>query len=182
MLECTRQHRPLEAGGLVLGLRKGPYLHVTEVTRPLAWDRQSSARFQRSPLGHRFAALRRWRKSGGKVDWIGEWHSHPGFSLSPSSIDTRNWHRIVRQRKTDMIFPICDGRETAFYLQWWGDRVRVRLRQFEKDELGTLYLTPAAIEHRLRTTGEHTTAPTFASKAAAIGWKTACESRRNSHE
>lgn len=153
ILRCTRQHRPLEAGGLVLGLRKGPYLHVTEIARPLPWDRQSSTRFHRSPKGHRFAALRRWRKSGEKLDWIGEWHSHPGFSLSPSSIDVRNWHRIVRQRKSEMIFPICDGRETAFYLQFWDRRGEVLLQQVEKDELGTFYLTPAAIKRRLRTTG-----------------------------
>ena len=160
MLKCTQQHRPLEAGGLVLGLRKGLYLHVTEITRPLPWDRQSSTRFQRSPKGHRLAALRRWRKSGGKMDWIGEWHSHPGFSLSPSSIDVRNWHRIVRQRKAGMIFPICDGRETAFYLQLWGGRGKVLLRQVEKDDLGTFYLTPAAIKRRLRKTGNEACGPT----------------------
>jgi proteasome lid subunit RPN8/RPN11 len=94
------------------------------------------------------------------VDWIGEWHSHPGFSLSPSSIDTRNWHRVVRQRKTEMIFPICDGRETAFYLQSWGDRGNVLLRQVEKDEFGTLYLAPATIKHRLRRTGDEARGPT----------------------
>lgn len=153
MIRCTRQHRPLEAGGLVLGLRKNSYLHVTEVTRPLAWDRQSASRFERSPKGHRFAALRRWRKSGGKIDWIGEWHSHPGFSLSPSSIDLRNWNRIVRQRKAEMIFPICGGQETAFYLQCWGGRAKVLLRQVEKDDLGTLYLTPAAIKRRRQKKG-----------------------------
>ena len=158
MLKCTRQYCPLEAGGLVLGLRKGLYLHVTEITGPLPWDRQSSMRFKRSPKGHRIAALRRWRKSGGKMDWIGEWHSHPGFSLSPSPIDVRNWHGIVKQRKAEMIFPISDGRETAFYLQAWGDRGKVLLRQVEKDELGTFYLTPAAIKRRLRKTGNE--APT----------------------
>ena len=125
MLKCTRQYRPLEAGGLVLGLRKGLYLHVTEITRPLPWDRQSSTRFQRSPKGHRIAALRRWRKSGGK-----------------------------------MIFPIFYVRETTFCLQFSGDRGKVLLRQVEKDELGTFYLTPAAIKRRLRKTGNEAYGPT----------------------
>lgn len=93
------------------------------------------------------------------MDWIGEWHSHPGFSLSPSSIDVRNWRHIVSQRKAAMVFPICDGRETAFYLQSWGDRGKVLLRQFEKDELGTFYLTPAAIKRRLRKTGNEAFGP-----------------------
>lgn len=154
MIKCTRQYRPLEAGGLVLGLRKGRYLHVTEITRPLPWDRQSSMRFQRSPKGHRIAALRRWRKSGGKMDWVGEWHSHPGSSLSPSPIDARNWQRIVRQRQAEMIFPISDGRETVFYLQYWGGRGIVLLRQVEKDEFGTFYLTPSAIKRRSRKMGD----------------------------
>ena len=59
-----------------------------------------------------------------------------------------------------MIFPICDGRETAFYLQCWGDRGKFLLRQFEKDAVGTFYLTPAAIKRRLRETGNEAYGPT----------------------
>lgn len=153
IVSCTRRHRPLEAGGLILGLRKGLYLHVVEITRPQAWDRQSATRFHRSPKGHRIAAFKHWRKSGEKMDWIGEWHSHPGFSLSPSSIDIRNWHDIVRKRKAGMVFPICDGRRIAFYLQVWAEQSNVLLKQFEKDPLGTFYLTPDAIKRRLNKTG-----------------------------
>ena len=139
MARCSRRFSPLEAGGLVLGYRKNTYLHAIDVTLPGPWDKHSRSSFHRSPRAHRLRALRLWRKSGGLIDWIGEWHSHPSFSLSPSSTDHRNWKRLVRHRKAAMIFPICDGRECELFLQARFQIGPHKLAAFECDNLGTFF-------------------------------------------
>lgn len=139
MLKATRRHSPVEAGGLMLGLRRDRYLHVVEATTPYAWDRQSRVSFFRSSKAHRMRALRLWRKSGKRVDWLGEWHSHPGFSRTPSGTDLRNWRTLVKHRKAPMVFPICDGRNTSM---WLTQSVRSRpviLKAADKDDDGTLF-------------------------------------------
>lgn len=40
------------------------------------------------------------------MDYLGEWHTHPEDSPSPSTIDTDGWQRICSKRKTPMLFVI----------------------------------------------------------------------------
>ena len=100
-------HR-LESGGLLLGYRKGADLHVIGATYPSRWDRASRVLFQRSAKGHQRMAYDAWRQSGGTVDWIGEWHTHPGGIAAPSSIDLRSWSAIAAHRMAPMVFVILD--------------------------------------------------------------------------
>lgn len=117
MEKSSRRFSPLEAGGLMLGYRKEGILHAIDVTLPSSWDRHSRTTFHRSVKAHRLRALRLWRRSGGLVDWLGEWHSHPGFALSPSGTDRRNWSRITRHRNAPMLFPIVDAGRASFFLK-----------------------------------------------------------------
>ena len=136
---CTRQFDPLEAGGLMLGFRKGAFLHVTHITTPSAWDRQSRTSFFRSKKAHRLRAMRLWRTSGGLIDWIGEWHSHPRFKTDPSGIDRRNWKKLVKHRGAPMVFPISNGHQTdVFVLDSFEASFR-KLQAIGKGEDGTLF-------------------------------------------
>ena len=38
-----------------------------------------------------------WKLSGGTVNYLGEWHTHPEPIPWPSGIDLENWARIVQQ-------------------------------------------------------------------------------------
>jgi integrative and conjugative element protein (TIGR02256 family) len=112
VLQAFARHRQLdqgapESGGILLGYRRGPHLHVTEATAPLASDQASRTRFFRSAGPHQKAALARWRESGGSMDYLGEWHTHPECHPSPSTIDTRGWERICSTRKAPMLFVIA---------------------------------------------------------------------------
>jgi integrative and conjugative element protein (TIGR02256 family) len=78
-----------ERGGLLLGHRKADAIQLTSATFPNAWDQGAPTRFYRSERGHCVIALRAWLKSGMTVDWVGEWHTHPGGSAAPSFIDRR---------------------------------------------------------------------------------------------
>ena len=102
-----------EAGGLLLGHRKGDAIELTQLTFPTRWDRATSTRFERSALGHRIAALRAWKQSSGSVDWIGEWHTHPFGSPNPSFIDQTSWRKIARHAKRPMAF-IIGGKCSVF--------------------------------------------------------------------
>jgi integrative and conjugative element protein (TIGR02256 family) len=102
----NRSARQIEQGGLLLGLRKAGAIEVTNLTLPSRWDVGSSNLFKRSARGHRVAALREWLRSGEKVDWVGEWHTHPGGTAVPSQTDVTNWRMLSRHTAKDMTFVI----------------------------------------------------------------------------
>lgn len=139
MERSSRRFSPLEAGGLMLGYRKDGFLHAIDVTLPGAWDRHSRSAFHRSVKAHRLRALRLWRKSGGLVDWLGEWHSHPGFALNPSGTDHRNWSRIAKHRKAPMLFPIVDGQRAELYLKLSHKTAPHSLIETDNDKGGRFY-------------------------------------------
>ncbi|MBL8298228.1 MAG: Mov34/MPN/PAD-1 family protein [Rhodanobacteraceae bacterium] len=95
-----------EAGGILLGHRRGAHLHVVDATCPAAGDRGSRTSFHRTSKPHHASALSRWRSSGKKLDYIGEWHTHPERSPAPSLIDLQAWAEICRNRAVPMIFLI----------------------------------------------------------------------------
>jgi integrative and conjugative element protein (TIGR02256 family) len=96
-----------ESGGILLGYRRGTHLHVTEATAPLLSDQASRTRFFRSAAPHQQAALARWRESGGTIDYLGEWHTHPEHHPTPSTIDKSGWMRICGKRRLPMLFVIA---------------------------------------------------------------------------
>lgn len=102
-----RQHEPHdpEAGGILLGFRRSDHLHVVDLTVPHAEDSRSRVSFFRSEKAHQRIAMERWRLSGGKLDYIGEWHTHPEKTPTPSSIDLREWRKIAG-RSVPMLFLI----------------------------------------------------------------------------
>ena len=112
VLQVFVRHRQLhqdarESGGILLGYRRGSHLHVTEATAPLDSDQASRTRFFRSATPHQQAALARWRESGDTMDYLGEWHTHPEYNPSPSTIDMRGWQHICSMRKAPMVFVIA---------------------------------------------------------------------------
>jgi integrative and conjugative element protein (TIGR02256 family) len=117
-----------ESGGILLGYRRELHLHVTEATVPLGTDIRSRTRFFRSADPHRQAAHARWRESGGTMDYVGEWHTHPEINPSPSTIDRVAWERICNSRKAPMLFIIAGTHDRL----WIGLGVDVSLHRVSK--------------------------------------------------
>lgn len=111
-----RFHQPgraaLEAGGILLGYRRGLHLHVVAATTPQAADRRSRFRFHRADPHHQIAAMDHWESSGMRVDYLGEWHTHPEAQPTPSHLDYSEWRKICSRRSSPMVFVI---------LGWSGD-------------------------------------------------------------
>jgi integrative and conjugative element protein (TIGR02256 family) len=105
-----------ESGGLLLGFRKGLSIEIKEITFPQPRDRASPTLFRRSAFGHREKALASWKASGGTVDWVGEWHTHPNGFASPSFIDRLSWRKLAKHSKRPMAFIIIGA--TSAYVGW----------------------------------------------------------------
>lgn len=87
-----------EAGGILLGTVHGDNLVITEATTPTVMDKRLRFLFERMPFGHRAIARLRWKRSGGTVRYLGEWHTHPQDVPSPSGIDRVEWNKLTAKR------------------------------------------------------------------------------------
>jgi integrative and conjugative element protein (TIGR02256 family) len=125
-----------ERGGILLGFRRGPHLHINEATFPMRWDIGTKFAFRRSAIGHGEIALRRWRQSNRTIDWVGEWHSHPEGIPSPSSIDIRSWGEITRDRAAPMAFMIIGWERGWLGLCVPNRDAPIRYREVERSQAG----------------------------------------------
>lgn len=128
-----------EQGGLLLGYRKGAAIEIESATFPGAWDHASATIFQRSERGHRVRALRAWLRSGKTIDWIGEWHTHPGGLARPSFTDRRTWARLAKHTGSPMAFLIFSDFELYAGLQMPRAIAVRKLKVVEKDLGASLF-------------------------------------------
>lgn len=128
-----------ERGGILLGFRRGPHLHINEATLPMKSDVGTMFAFRRSSVGHREVALKRWRQSDRKIDWVGEWHSHPEKDPVPSSIDFSSWKDITRDRAAQMAFMIIGWERGWLGLCVPGRDLPVRYKEIERSEAGLVF-------------------------------------------
>jgi integrative and conjugative element protein (TIGR02256 family) len=87
-----------EAGGILLGKRRGKHLEVLLATEPMPTDRRQPYFFEREALGHAAAAQAAWAAGGGTIDYLGEWHTHPQRVPVPSSVDRTEWRKLMSGR------------------------------------------------------------------------------------
>ena len=102
-----------EAGGVLIGERRGRALIVKEVTTPSAKDSSSRFRFVRKFYNHQFAIIKANRSSGGRSNYLGEWHTHPQDRPYPSSTDFKNWESSLSGKESYLVSVV--GREG----EWW---------------------------------------------------------------
>lgn len=95
-----------EAGGVLLGYRRGVHIHVSDATGPQKKDLRTRFSFNRKDPHHQWYADELWNKSGGVVGYLGEWHTHPEQLPKPSSVDTGDWLRITTIQAQPCVFII----------------------------------------------------------------------------
>ncbi len=105
-IEQYRQHgnNMPEAGGVLIGEVYGVQgIWVKAITVPASGDLASRISFVRRDVSH-IRALESWyKKSGGKMQYLGEWHTHPQDRPSPSNIDYDSWKTLQISMKMEMI-------------------------------------------------------------------------------
>lgn len=124
-----------EAGGTLLGRRIAGCLDVVidGFTRPTGSDRRSRHAFFRSAAPHQRLVDEAWRASGGTVNYLGEWHTHPEPCPRPSDVDLSDWRRRLKEDDVDAIdqFFLIVGTRTI--RSWRGERSTRRIDKLTCD-------------------------------------------------
>lgn len=87
---------PRETGGFLIGLRRGPHIEVTDLTRQGPLDVATARSFTRSDPKHAREISSAWKASGALASIVGDWHSHPYGSAAPSPTDRKAWRTLAR--------------------------------------------------------------------------------------
>lgn len=117
VLRAHAQHarRCQEAGGILLGrlIDISSQVLVDEVTVPGPEDRRSRFRFFRAKQPAQVLVDQAWARSGGELNYIGEWHTHPEDHPVPSCHDRSEWRRLAttqRYEQSSLFFVIVGRR------------------------------------------------------------------------
>jgi len=112
-----RQTAPFapEAGGVLLGARRGPHFEIVETTAPQRADLRARSSFVRTGSVHRKLARRQWKRSGQLHGYLGEWHTHAEPLPTPSLVDRLGWHALFKQIRQPLIHLILGTVEARLW-------------------------------------------------------------------
>ena len=82
-----------EAAGVLIGERRGPHLVIHDVSEPGKGDTRSRYAVNRRGIHHQLAVDNAFVRSEGSLQYLGEWHTHPEDTPSPSVTDLNSWKR-----------------------------------------------------------------------------------------
>lgn len=117
LLNKWTQHGSLsEAGGILVGYRRGNHLHVIDCTTPFPDDRRSRFNFLRRDSRHSQTALRRWAETEHQAYYLGEWHTHPEDFPTPSVTDKTGWKKLMGSALGPDVLFLIVGRK-KWYVQ-----------------------------------------------------------------
>lgn len=100
-------HHSKEAGGILVGYRRGPHIEIVETSCPMALDVRRRNAFERKDAGHQAFSDGLWEASGGTMNYVGEWHTHPEVKPSPSFLDRSEWKKLKKCYKDPLVFLIA---------------------------------------------------------------------------
>lgn len=109
-----------EAGGLLLGrhILDCCDIVVDIVTLPMRGDIRKRGLFIRKSSSHQVLVERAWRNSKETCTYLGEWHTHPERSPTPSPVDRTNWEVRLREDTYEgdcLFFAILGTEEIAVW-------------------------------------------------------------------
>lgn len=100
---CQHDHASREGCGILLGYAWDQFFDIVAATPPQITDQRSRCSYQRDTRGHLSIAKDIWRKSGGKIGYLGEWHTHPQRIPSPSHRDLSEALKISRKNEAPIL-------------------------------------------------------------------------------
>ncbi|MCH2342838.1 MAG: Mov34/MPN/PAD-1 family protein [Pseudomonas sp.] len=84
-----------EAAGVLIGERRGLHLVVHQISEPGKGDIRRRCFVDRRGPHHQVAIDEAFASSSGRLQYLGEWHTHPEDAPSPSSTDLGTWQRYL---------------------------------------------------------------------------------------
>lgn len=99
-----------EAGGTIIGERRGQHIVVTDISEPGQGDIRKRNRFERRGDHHQQKVDELFKQSDGYLVYLGEWHTHPEDFPQPSYTDIKSWQAGLIA--TDPMVLIIVGRKS----------------------------------------------------------------------
>ena len=115
--------RAAESFGILMGTTSldRREIWIESVTTPMAKDRRTRFSFALRDPGHQQVVSAKFACSGGRVIYLGTWHTHPVPEPTPSIVDRNDWARCLRANPDRPLAFVLVGTDKA--------RVFVRTRQ-----------------------------------------------------
>lgn len=89
-----------EAAGVLIGERRESHVVVHEISEPGEGDIRRRYFVDRRGPHHQAVVNEAFARSSGRLQYLGEWHTHAEDSPSPSTMDLGTWRRhLVAQEK-----------------------------------------------------------------------------------
>ena len=98
------------------------------------YNRSRTTYFRTEPkkVNHQRIVTKKWIKSKGTCNYLGEWHTHPEAVPTPSFIDVSEWKRQLRASKfdDDYLYFIIAG--TQKIRVWEGNKNSLEIKLLEE--------------------------------------------------
>lgn len=121
VLNIFSKHKQLlphsnESGGIVLGQINGDTIYINRASTPNVYDKSNRFRFEREKNAAQIIVDYEYFNSDQKITYLGEWHTHPEKTPTPSSQDRK---MISEQNKYNtlnepILFLIIQGIEDLY--------------------------------------------------------------------
>lgn len=95
MVTEARRHGRLETGGVLLGWRNGVDVVVSHVVGPGPDAQHDRTAFHPDSAWQAATIGELYEESGRRLEYLGDWHTHPGGRPWPSRRDERTLRRIA---------------------------------------------------------------------------------------
>lgn len=86
-----------EAAGVLLGEKRGKHIVITDLSEPGLGDLRQRSLVDRRGKHHQQKVDDCFHLSGGTVNYVGEWHTHPEDYPQPSQQDRSSWSKNLKQ-------------------------------------------------------------------------------------
>lgn len=106
LLREAGEHAPLETGGVLLGWRSAEHICVTNVIGPGPSALRDKTSFVPDAEWQSEQIARLYSDSGRRLAYLGDWHTHPGASPTPSARDRQTLCTIARHPAARCPLPI----------------------------------------------------------------------------
>lgn len=121
VVETLKQYRQVndnihEAGGILLGTVFPDRIEISQVSTPSSEDKSGKYFFNRSVKKAQKIIDEAFQKSGGKLIYLGEWHTHPEAIPIPSFVDRQTINELFKDTimEIDYILFVIVGINKSF--------------------------------------------------------------------
>ena len=115
-----------EAGGTLIGERRGQHIVVTHISEPGPGDIRSRNQVERKGEHHQKKVDELFQQSNGFLVYLGEWHTHPEDFPQPSYIDIKSWQ--IGLKVTEPMVMLIIGRNGVWVGKKYGNDIK-RLKE-----------------------------------------------------